>query len=251
MFRSERLAMAMFRLLCEKRGLGPIYAYSVARTRYIDDILRVCLSEGIEQAVILGAGLDSRAFRAGELNGRVSAFEVDHPATQRVKVKRLKKVFGVLPGHVVFIPIDFNRQRLDEILLGHGYDPGLKTLFIWEGVTMYIGAKAVDETLAFIAANSGTGSSVVFDHIFPSVVGGTCDCQAALKLRALATKAGEPFTFGLEPDAIEEFLSDRGFELVDNATGDQLTCNYFDPLGRTETVTRYAGFVHAKVARKP
>lgn len=91
-------------------------------TRYIDDYLKVCIDNGIEQLVILGAGYDSRAYRFHELKGRSRVFEVDHPATQRVKIERVKRIFGSLPDNVVYVPIDFDREKLDKRLLESGYD---------------------------------------------------------------------------------------------------------------------------------
>ena len=87
----------------------------VARERYIDDYLQSCIDDGLEQLVILGAGYDSRAYRFEKLK-RVKVFEVDHPATQRVKVARLKEALGELPENVVFVPIDFTKETLERRL---------------------------------------------------------------------------------------------------------------------------------------
>jgi len=143
--------------------------FLVARARYIDDYLEAGLDSGINQLVILGAGLDSRAYRFERLRGRVAVFEVDHPATQRGKRQRLRKVFGELPNQVTFVPVDFNEEGLDK-LFGFGYDRRQKTLFIWEGVTYYLMAEAVDSTLEFVSKNSGQGSSIVFDYVYTSAL---------------------------------------------------------------------------------
>lgn len=95
-------------------GRGAI-EFITARERYIDDFLKSCLSEGLDQVVILGAGFDTRAYRiAGIEKARV--FEVDHPDTQEVKLKRLKKALAPMPGHVSFVAMDFNSQTLAERL---------------------------------------------------------------------------------------------------------------------------------------
>ncbi len=117
--------------------------FLVARERHVDEYLRTCLAEGIEQLVILGAGYDARAYRFKlELRG-VRAFEVDHPATQQAKLKRLQHVLGRMPAQVVYVPVDFNTQTLGEQLAACGYDERLKTLFIWQGVTHYLTPEAV------------------------------------------------------------------------------------------------------------
>src|SRR5512134_2696244 len=91
----------------EWRGPGG-WGFLVARDRYIDDVLRHALDQGLQQLVILGAGYDSRAYRLKELPGRVKVFEVDHPATQKAKLARLRAIFGKVPGHVAYVPIDFD-----------------------------------------------------------------------------------------------------------------------------------------------
>src|SRR5215207_5738883 len=90
---------------------GGAIEFITARERYIDDFLKTCLSEGLDQVVILGAGFD-----------KTQVFEVDHPATQEVKLQRLKKVINPLPDHVTFIPVDFNTHTLTERLLASSYD---------------------------------------------------------------------------------------------------------------------------------
>ncbi|MCX6030040.1 MAG: SAM-dependent methyltransferase [Chloroflexi bacterium] len=92
---------------------GPgVWEFLAVRERYIDDFLETCLSEGLEQLVILGAGYDARAYRFEELKREVKVFEVDHPATQAAKLRKLAAIFGARPAHVTYVPIDFNRETL-------------------------------------------------------------------------------------------------------------------------------------------
>src|SRR5512139_2654490 len=119
----------------EWRGPG-VNGFLAARDRYIDDVLQNSLSEGLQQLVILGAGYDSRSYRF-DLTG-VKVFEVDHPATQVDKLAKLQATFGKIPEHVTYVPVDFNTQTLERCLLESGYDPKRKTLFIWQGVSMYL-----------------------------------------------------------------------------------------------------------------
>jgi methyltransferase (TIGR00027 family) len=120
----------------EWRGPG-VNGFLVARDRYIDDVLKNFLDEGLQQLVILGAGYDSRVYRF-DLTAQVKIFEVDHPATQTDKLSKLQVIFGKVPEHIIYVPIDFNTQTLDGRLKESGYDPNLKTLFISQGVTMYL-----------------------------------------------------------------------------------------------------------------
>jgi methyltransferase (TIGR00027 family) len=93
-----------------------------ARVRYFDDFVKNSLNEGLEQLVILGAGYDTRAYRIEGLKCRVRVFEVDHPRTQSVKIEKIKKVFGYLPDHVTFVPVDFETENFGEKLIEYGYD---------------------------------------------------------------------------------------------------------------------------------
>jgi methyltransferase (TIGR00027 family) len=220
---------------------------AILRTRYIDDYLDECIRGGIEQLVILGAGLDSRAYRFNALKGKVRVFEVDHPATQRLKIERLKKVLGTLPDYVIYVPVDFDKHKVDKGLFESGYDKNSKTLFIWEGVTMYMTADAVDETLAFVSKNSGKGSSIIFNYLFKSVLGGTCQLKWLRKGLEYRARSGEPYTFGIEEGTIDEFLSSRGFCQVENLTQEQLKEAYFKGKNEKRKIAPICGLVHATV----
>lgn len=219
-------------LWCTERLLPGMVNYIVGRTRYIDDYLKSRIDDGIEQLVILGAGYDSRAYRFDELKGRVKVFEVDFPATQKVKMEKVKKIFGSIPDHVIYVPVDFDEKKLGEGLSESGYDKNLKTLFIWEGVTPYITAEAMDETLAFVAKNSGEGSSIIFDYVFRSALDGTYERKQVHRIRKAWERIGQPVTserfgFGIEDGTTEEFLSPRGFYQVVNTTGEYFDSAYF------------------------
>lgn len=251
-----------YRVLCKSHLLARfVYWYrrerpqpgaigeAVTRTRFIDDYLRGCIDDGIQQLVILGAGYDSRAYRIEGLKGKVRVIEVDHPDTQRVKTHTLRKIFGFLPDHVVYVPIDFDKEKLDKRLFESGYDRNLKTLFVWEGVTMYISAGAVDETLSFVANNSGEGSSIIFNYTFQSVIDGTYDMggwEQEIDLGDLA-KWGEPWTFGIEEGAIDEFLSQRGFYQINNANAEFMQNTYFNGVNQSRKVVPFIPTVHATV----
>jgi len=222
----------------------------VARTRYIDDYLKQCIDDGIEQLVILGAGYDSRAYRFDGLKTRVRVFEVDHPNTQRVKIQKVKKIFGSLPSHVVYVGLDLDERKLGEGLLESGYDKGKKTLFIWEGVTVYIIPEAVDETLAFVAENSGKGSCIIFDYAFQSAFDAASESGDAKKWREAYERRGEPPKFALKEDAVEEFLSRRGFYQVKSVSLESIKKTYFKGPNAKRNVTNLGGIVQATVARK-
>jgi len=217
--------------------------YVIVRTRYIDDYLLQCIEDDIQQLVILGAGYDSRAFRFNALKERVKIFEFDHPHGQRDKKEKVEKISGDLPNHVIYVPIDFEKDMLDERLFAWGYDKNAKTLFIWEGVTVYLTSEAVYQTLDFVVNNSGEGSSIVFDYVYETVIDGRMEEGQSMRRRA--EKAGVPFKFGIEEGTVEELLGKRGFNKVKDVNAKSLEDRYFKGTNR-KSCPCY-GIVHATV----
>ena len=187
--------------------------------------------------MILGAGFDTRAYRFKDILTNTRVFEIDLAGTQDIKKERLAQTLGSLPENVSYLPIDFNTQSLDA-LLESGYSAALKTLFIWEGVCMYIRPEAVDGVLSFVSHHSGLGSSIVFDYIFQSMVEGRCDYYGARKSASYVTKRGEPYLFGIEEGTISEFLQARGFRVLSEFIPEALEWTY---------LRRNDGKVHGKV----
>jgi len=249
--RAMHAAMKFFFWIGFDKIKGPdVVGYLVVRCRYIDDYLEFCIKDGIKQLVILGAGYDSRAYRFEQRKGRVKVFEVDHPATQQAKVKKLVKVFGRVPDMVTLVPIDFNTQKLEDRLRECGYDERLKTLFILEGVVYYISPEAVDGTLAFIAGHSGPGSSVIFDYTETAVVKGTHRRSEISSMRRYKAFSGEEIVFGIDKGQITEFLESRGFTNVISVTGDDLHRMYFTGANAKRQVAPIYSIVHATVKPK-
>jgi len=203
----------------------------LCRTRYIDDVLKRSLEEGIEQLVILGAGFDSRAYRIAGIE-QVQVFEVDLPGTQRLKQTRLEQVLGAVPENVRLIGMDFDRQSLDDVLKAAGFQPGKSTLFIWEGVTQYITAEAVSNTLEFLSGVAGVGSAIVFTYVRRGLIDGTDRPEWFQPFTSFASKVGSPLTFGLDPDELEQYLADRGLKLIDDVGAAEYQELYLEQLGR-------------------
>jgi len=209
----------------EWRGPG-VNGFLVAPDRYIDDVLQGFLNEGLQQLIILGAGFDSRRYRF-DLAGRVNIFEVDHPAARSEKLAILRDIFGRAPSHVVYVPIGFNTQTLQECLLAEGYGPGLKTIFIRRGVSMYLAGEAVDATLYFAAHLAGQGSAIVFDHLYREVLEGVRKQNEVGNGKRYRFMTGEGLTFGIPEDTVEAFLKARGFRHVRDVNAADLKSAYF------------------------
>lgn len=187
--------------------------YVVVRTRYFDDFLLRQLAERPEQLVILGAGYDSRAHRFADRLRDVAVFEVDHPATSEEKRLRIGRALGGAVDRVKYVPVDFNVETLADRLRACGYQDGRKTVFLWEGVTPYLSAAAVDEVLRFVAG-AASGSAILFDYVIASLLDGTCDMRGARNEFDKMSRGSEPLTFGIAQGEVEPFLRARGFRDV-------------------------------------
>ncbi len=187
------------------------------RTRFFDSALRTAIETiGVEQVVILGAGWDTRAYGlANKPNLRV--FEVDAPQTQAVKRDALARA-GIDASHVTFAAADFNNESWRDALLRVGFDTTKLTFVLWEGVTYYLTAEAVDETLKTVAEAFPVGSGIAFDYLAQHILDGEGPRIYRYAIRTLQ-KQGEPWTFGMSVvpsvgDALFDYLNPLGLRLV-------------------------------------
>ena len=237
----------LFAGYAERKGPG-VLGFLAARCRYIDDYLQACLETGLDQLVILGAGLDSRAYRFEQLERHVRVFEVDHPATQQVKTAKLNKIFGKLPEHVTYVPVDFDAETLQK-LFDFGFSRQMKTLVIWEGVVHYLIPEAVDQTLEFVLKNSGPGSSIIFDYLYASALTTTHKRAEIVRMQRAKRYTGEGLVFGIEEGQVEEFLRARGYAQIQAVTGKDLKRIYFTGVNQTRAIAPIYAIVHATVER--
>ena len=203
-----------------------ILDYIPLRTHVIDGHLQDCLTKGLRQLVILGAGYASRAYRLDELKENVRIIELDTAGTQEDKKAKLTSWLGQLPAHVTFAALDFEKDDLAEKLDQAGFNSSLSTLFIWEGVTYFLDARAVDHTLDYISAHTPAGSSIVFDYVRPEVVDGSTQNPVMQSMMEFCVEIGEPYRFGLEPQQVERFLNQHGFQDVVNLTVEECLDKY-------------------------
>jgi methyltransferase (TIGR00027 family) len=221
------LNVSLLRKLCMRR-LFPsgIYEYVTARTQLLDEVFVDALARGFSQVVLLGAGMDTRALRFQDRNKGTTIFELDINATQRYKREIYKRKKTALPDTLVFVPIDFIKQRLADVLSEAGYRDRQQTLFLWEGVTMYLEAEAVDSTLAFIRSSAAEGSIVAFDYVRASVLRYENTLYGEKAAYSTVARAEEGWIFGIEDGAIEGFLTERGFELLSHYMPSDLEAAY-------------------------
>jgi methyltransferase (TIGR00027 family) len=183
----------------------------VARTRLIDDWLTDAVRDGIEQVVMLGAGLDTRAWRLPAL-GRSTVYEVDHPSTSQAKQSRLATWDADL-RRVRFVQVDFDRESFVDRLVQAGFDSAQKAAVVWDGVTNYLQPEAVDAVMRW-AGGLAAGSHFIFTYIDAAVLDGSTRFEGADRVMRSLVRSGEPWTFGLRPEGVAAYLAERGLRLL-------------------------------------
>ncbi len=208
------------------RGSPGLRAFLVARSRFTEATLAEAVARGVGQYVLLGAGLDTFAYRNPFPDLKV--FEIDHPATQGWKRERLAEVGMSLPANVVFAAADFERETLRDVFARAGFDFTRPGVVAWLGVVPYLTREAVMAVLGFVVANLKPGSEIVFDY--PGAVEGQPhESRAAFAaLAARVAAAGEPFLTTFEPEALASELRALGFREIVDLDSPALTARYFD-----------------------
>lgn len=212
-------------LQMSRRG---IRLFIAARSSYAEASLeRAVEQRGVRQIVILGAGLDTFAYRS-RLPSNTRIFEVDHPATQAWKRRRLEQAGIERPDALIYAPVDFESDTLLDGLNAVGFDSTQRTFFIWLGVVPYLTEQAIDLTLGAIGSLSG-GAEVVFDYSDPPI-SFSAELLALHEVRAArVAAAGEPFLSYFDPPALHEKLRRLGFPEIDDVTGRRLVSRYLEP----------------------
>ena len=199
----------------------------LVRTRFIDERMERAIRGGATQLVILGAGFDTRAHRFTDLLQHTRVIEIDYPTTQEYKQRRVEAALGGGAGNVVYAPIDFARESLGEVLERAGFQPGRRTYYICEGVSMYVPEAGMKETLRAIAAASAPGSAVLLEYLNLGGLEVLTKYPMGMVQHAIAW--GEPFVFGVPDGQDREFFLAAGLGL-----GETLK------IGSPESIQRYA-----------
>jgi methyltransferase (TIGR00027 family) len=202
-------------------------AFLVARSRYAEDNLKRAVENGVKQYVLLGAGLDTFAYRNPYPQLRV--FEVDHPATQQWKRELLERNHIAIPESLSYTPVDFERQSLAEQLRDAGFDRTAPAFFAWLGVVPYLTPDAFRATLSFIA-DQPAGSGVALDYGQPREVLPLLERMMHDSLASRVEKAGEPFRLFFTPPGLAAELS--RFHALEDIGAVEINARYF--AGRTD-----------------
>jgi methyltransferase (TIGR00027 family) len=216
-------AIAEARANPTRRGLRLFIA---VRSRFAEDAARRAIARGVRQIVVLGAGLDTFAYRVEPVEG-LRVYEVDHPSTQAEKRKRLAAAAIAAPAHVVYAPCDFERARLADCLGAAGFEARRPSFFLWLGVVPYLSESAVFAALGFVASLPG-GGEVVFDYANPpETIVDEAMRRAHEVLAARVATAGEALQTFFATPALHEKLRALGFHAIEDLGPNQIAARFF------------------------
>ncbi|WP_348980524.1 SAM-dependent methyltransferase [Polyangium sp. 15x6] len=225
----------------EKKAPG-IWGGVLCRKRYADDKVVEAIDAGITQVVILGAGLDTRAYRLLAPAG-VSAFEVDLPANITYKQERLHEIYGRVPEHVTLIPVDFQIDDLGSALAGNGFRLEARAMFVWEAVTQYLTEEGFRKTLGFLS-KAAAGSRLIFTYIREDFLAGI-NFYGAERIHQ-DMKKHDVWHFGIAPENVDGLLRAYGWAEHEQVGSSEYFARYIEPSGRALSVSEIERFVYAE-----
>lgn len=198
----------------------------VLRSRYTEDLLANAVGRGIGQFVILGAGLDTFAYRQPAFAHALQIYEIDHPATQAWKRERLAAAGIAAPDNLHWAPIDFEQKTLAEGLREASFDSSRPAFFSWLGVIQYLTLPAIDATLR-VVATLPSPTTIVLSFMLPDADLPFEEAAAARAVAEDAATKGEPWLTRVSPPELAVRLTHLGFRTVVHLTPEEATARYF------------------------
>jgi len=202
-------------------------ALTLSRARYAEDKLFDALRQGVGQYVVLGAGLDTFAFRHSEVMEDLKVFEIDYPATQEFKRLRINELGWKYPINLHLIPADFNQDNLSEALARSTYSQEDLSFFNWLGVTYYLPRDVVFAILQTISETAPAGSRIVFDYLDTDLLIPEKSAQRSQEILMMAEQAGERIKSFFNPEMLAADLNEVGFRLEENLNPSEINELYF------------------------
>jgi methyltransferase (TIGR00027 family) len=209
------------------RDFRPIIGQIISRARYAEDRLEEAIASGIDQYVIIGAGFDSFALRRSELSETLRVFELDHPATQHAKRKRLGEIAGSPPKHVEFVPVDFEKQAVADALSASSFAKERRAFFSWMGTVSYLTREAIFETLRSVASLAAPGSELVFDFVILPDLLRAEELRVAAKLKRFTRRRGEPLVSFFDPETFPGEVARLGYRVLEVLSPPEQDARYF------------------------
>lgn len=202
--------------------------YIIARTAFFDGLFVDGLEDRIPQIVLLGAGYDSRAYRFAKSNRATKIIELDASPTQKRKLKCLRSAHIDIPNEIKYVPINFTKESLGDVLERAGYKNQEKTFFIWEGVTYYLKHNSVKRTLDFINQSSHRDSVIAFDYSVTMTEQNLNTFYGASEfIKSMREHhANEAFLFSIKEGGIESFLAECDYKMIMHLDNTQIEQKY-------------------------
>lgn len=238
-----RLMRRLLMAAMERDGPG-LWANMTCRKRYVADKVAAALDE-IDAVVILGAGLDTLAYRLARQT-HVPIFEVDQAVNIERKAKAVRRVLGEPPSSVRLVPLDFERDDVLIALTRLGYRADYRTFFVWEAVTQYLTADAVHATLERLRP-AAPGSRLVFTYVRRDFIDGV-NFYGARQLYRRFRQRQQLWRFGLLPEEVAAFLDGHGWRLVEQLGPEEIVQRYVKPARRELTASQVEWSAYAEKA---
>ena len=223
----------------------------LCRARFAEDSLEQAVAEGVQQYVLLGAGLDTFALRRADLLGKIRVIEVDHPATQAVKRQRLAAMGFSLPPSLHFVAVDFSQEDLPHGLSRSCYDAEIPAFFSWLGVTYYLEREHLFKVLRGLSETAAPQSLLAFDYMSKEAFDPGQVTPQVQKLKDKVRLLGEPMKTGLDPKLLEKDLLEVGWELRQNLSAEAIQESYFRGCADGLRAGKYLHLALAALPGKP
>lgn len=215
----------------------------LARAAFCEDALKASAQTGTEQYVILGAGLDTFAFREQEFIKRYEVFELDHPLTQKDKKERIKRAGWTLPDKLHFVPIDFTKDNIGDKLIDAGFKPEKKTFFSWLGVCMYLEQSAIEKVLQNLSTLAADGSDLIFDYADDGLF--HAEERRVQNMIAMAKAGGEEMKSSFDQMSLELMLSTHHFLTYEHLSRREIQSRFFSGRNDWLSAFEHINYVHA------
>lgn len=215
----------------------------LCRSAYCEEALKTAFKTGTQQYVILGAGLDSFAFREPEILRDYPVFEVDHPKTQEDKLNRIKQSGLKIPSNLHFASVDFTKDSLMEKLLSEGFDKDKKTFFSWLGVSYYLSRDDIEKMLYSLSCFASDGSTLLFDYADEMLF--LSDIKRVRNMIEMAAAGGEEMKSSFDSLALDMMLSDYGFMIYEILKPRDIQKRFIEPSSAHMKAFEHINYVQA------
>ena len=213
------------------KPMAPTAMCVVMRARYAEQTLEQAVDDGITQYVIIGAGMDSFAFRRPDLMERIDVFEIDHPVTQRKKLERIGQAGLTIPSRMHVVPADLENVSALDALAGSGFEVSRPTFLTLLGVAYYLTADSLAETARSVSRRLPEGTCLVIDYLLNTEAARPEDLPMREKMMSFVERLGEPMVSAYSRTGMQALMAAQGFETVENFPLPELGPRYREELG--------------------